>query len=198
MNIINTIDKTEIAIRDDSSIPEGWTSIPFPTDPRFCIWSGNNWDINLTIQLTWAKQNKLNKIKQKASNIIISIYPEWKQINLDADREYALGYVAKFKNKSNDTINNELVDKLMGLSIVELKSIRDNFSNLNIDDLIVDIPNDYIEQVRLQYQNIATSYIAYVLIKEIRKWSNDKEIILNTLNTIEEINNLNIEDYTTL
>jgi hypothetical protein len=140
-----------------------------------------------------AKTSKLNEIKSKASDVITAKYPEWKQINLTADREYALGFIAKLKAKIKDDVNSELVDKLMGKSHDELKTIRDDFGSLDISDLLIGIPADYIPITKMYYQYIADSFIAYVLCKAVRNWSNAQEAEVNLASTIEQINTVSLE-----
>lgn len=137
---------------------------------------------------------KITEIKQKANEVIIARYPDWKQTNMIADRQNALGVIAKLKSISTDAVQNELVDKLMGKNSNQLKAVRTDFTTLNIDSLVQDIPDDWKQEARNQYKVIGLSYIAWYLANKVRKWSDGKEIQVNEATDKIQVGNISLED----
>lgn len=162
-----------------------------PPKESYFGWNGTAWEADLEI----AKLQKIIEIKTLSNSIIIARYPEWKQMNLSADREFAMGYIAAYKHKLKEEINNEIVDKLISLTPDALIAIRNNFSLLNITNLISGMPENVKLIIEKYYKWIALSFIAYVLITNIREWSNQKELEINNSNSIEELKNIILDDY---
>ena len=79
----------------------------------------------------------------------------------------------------------------MRKDIDQLKTVRDNFPTLDISDLLVGMPSDYLDMIKLEYSNIANSYVAYILIKTVRAWCNQK--ILDITNS-SSLDNISLED----
>ena len=189
----------EVTIYTEINIdcPNTHTTIKPISNESYIVWKDTAWIEDVNLKLEYNKSLKIAECKQKANEIIIAKYPEWLQINLSADREFALGYISKFKSKPNDEINNEIVDKLMGLSIDKLKEIRNNFSvepTIDINDLLVGMPSPYIDSIKTQYFNIANGYIAYVLVKFVRIWCNQKVDAINECTTQIQLNNISFDD----
>ncbi len=159
---------------------------------RYYDWTGIAWELNLETE----KLQKISEVKALSYSIIATSYPEWKQINLITDKEFALEYIATYKNKLKEEINKEITNKFINLSVDVLLNIRENFSLLNITDLISGIPLNIKVIIQKYYEQITVGIIAYTLIKNIRDWSDQKELDITNCNTIEELNNINLENYT--
>ena len=178
---------TEINI----DIPSTHTTIKPISNDFYIIWKDTKWVEDSNLILEYNKNLKIAECKQKANEIIIAKYPVWKQIDLSADRDFALGFIGKFNGKSGEDVNSQIIDKLMRKDIDQLKTVRDNFPTLDISDLLVGMPSDYLDMIKLEYSNIANSYVAYILIKAVRAWCNQK--ILDITNS-SSLDNISLED----
>ena len=160
------------------------------------------WDFNKN---EWIFDSELYKndliiyVKSLSEKIITDkkAFPSWKQQNLLSDQTYAVNALSTALGISIDTVMGGVVSKV-GLSddIDYLKSIYNNPSQINIDDLIV--PDNQILDINTQiqyYQTIIQSIVAYRLIRHVRVWSDNKEKEIKSKSTKDELDSITFDDH---
>lgn len=145
------------------------------------------------------KNNKINLIKTSCRQKIESIYPQWKQSNLQADSDYARYAIQQLEELNTDnggiiissdeivanaTSKIGLVDTISELNQIDIESLTlTNLTNINITDVK--------ENIISYYKDIIKSIIAHRIIRIYRNHSNELE---NNLNIIYNDSNLTDEE----
>lgn len=145
------------------------------------------------------KNNKINLIKSLCKQKIESIYPQWKQSNLQADSNYAQFAIQQLEEQNidnggydyniedivfNATMKIGLVDTISELNQIDLESLSlTDLSNINISNVKEDIIS--------YYKDIIESIIAHRIIRIYRNHSNELE---NNLSIIYNDSNLTDEE----
>lgn len=135
------------------------------------------------------KNNKINSIKNNCKLKIESIYPQWKQNNLQADSDYARYAIQQLEEMNTDNggillssdeiVNNAtskvgMVDTISELNQIDVDSLDlTDLSNINIQD-VKDVILSY-------YKDIIKSIIAHRIIRIYRNHSNQLEIDINNI-----------------
>lgn len=145
------------------------------------------------------KTNKLNIIKNSCKQKIESIYPQWKQNNIQGDSNYAQFAIQQLEKQNvenggydyniedivlNATLKVGLINSILELKQFDVDAIdMNNMTNINIDEIKTQIYN--------YYKDIIKSIIAHRIIRIYRNYSNELE---NNLNVIYNDSNLTDEE----
>jgi hypothetical protein len=127
-------------------------------------------------------------IKQAATQTIDAAYPLYKQLNLQADNSYAQNAIAGLTGLTGDEVMQRAVSKV-GLTDdpAALKAIRDQVQELDLADIMADIPDRLAlafppAQVQTlaglidgYFRTLVVCICGYRLIRLVRTWSNTKE-----------------------
>lgn len=146
------------------------------------------------------KEIRCDQAKQKAQEVILSLFPQWKQTSLIDDKEHAVSIILAVPTSSGDPNNSDAIIAELGSKIAtkdfpELKSIYDDPSSVDISS----ITSQYASQYRPTIASAAQKgirYIVSVLMKRsIRYWSDQKEVEMNAATNKADLFNITLDDY---
>ena len=139
----------------------------------------------------------LNSIKSKSKSLIIDQYPEWKQLNMTNDTEISKQSIIQLEELggydilTDDVMKNVTMKIGFNYTYETLKTIEDDYINLDVSDLTLVTDEDLRIKIELYYKKIILAYVVYRRIEIIRDTSN---IMENEVKSIYNNTSLSDED----
>ena len=179
------------------AIPTPYVEVSDETWRKAIDLGANAYANNEFVRRQWGPQSKEEAqfaIKAAAAGAIEGAYPIHKQLNLQADSSYAQNAIAGLTGLTGDEVMQRAVSKVGLTDDPEaLKAARDQVEELDLADIVADIPSRLAlafppAQVQFMaslidgyFRTLVVCICGYRLIRLVRIWSNQKEVELAAL-----------------
>lgn len=198
--------KKDIELHNRDCAPDKIKRIHITSEPQGLVVDETTGDLRVKtpaeklseaiITLEDYKDIKIEEAKKTANESILAVFPDYKQRNIANDGEAA---TIRFAEVAGDTYSG--ATQKISPKIDETNNDKESLENIFDDPSTIDI-TDIISVLDPSIQPYATAYThiklqsiaAYMLVRAIRDWENDKKSVIQACSSEVEVDAISLDD----